>query len=701
LWIGFDDFSLSLLLSTNDLEAETQADVIKRPDSEGALTARTLGCFQPKESLSHHQQQEQEEREADFYLEDEEIDEIHHTKSRKHKEEDQSICLPLIDDVADYNIVTLLSMALTSPDALFESLQYAMPNARPSFHHSSIPDPFHLSLPDHQQQTSIGIHQEISPENTVPLVFAKTLVLGFGGGELHNLLLNTFPFMSIESIEISRDVLVMAMKDLGMKYMICEVEEYDLKKKQFFSVYEDVMNEVKGFHKDQDREREKDSERDSQTDYERRARKQESIEESIFAREHYTRVLQYKYYHFEGFYDPTHVDHARLRGLSSSSSSAAGDQALNEENMNRNMNSKSSSSEESSTKRSSSEIYEEYFAHLSESYSEDDFFCRSKVRLLDAWEFVELAYRQILEEESLKKEEWLTQHHSDRSHDVNTIFTGVRYYDYVIFDAYDEKSTFWDGLTFVGESVPRSNQLISSMHKLKHILRPFTGIAVIHLHKDKNFKMQYEKICEIFGSQQVVTFEVANNDAIVVAARDRFTSLTHDEFQYECHTTFNRNGERVENCVRVPLKPTQPLLQKKPLNEGQDSIGGGEKENEEEEEEEDVFENLYLENPRYHFLVHPCGEEEKALLPKELVMLAKRLDFTPRMTLMYLLGLNCDPMRVYNKILAESQYAHEVLQRQQANNETMPSEAPSINKPSIAHILQPTEDEYDDYHDEL
>ncbi len=590
-------FNLTCRPSTSNATKDTEAAILRRSEGGGSLTARELACFLYFDEISF---------------------------------QDESFCLPLAVDAADYNVLNLLSAAIVSPDMLIESIRYPQPNSKP-VGGTGLADPF-MSFNDH----TISGTKDIIPENSVPLLFSRSLILGFGGGELHHSLIKTFPFMSVESIEISIDVLITAMEQLGMKHLLCDIEQYNAQSKRFYSIYDDLM--AKSYS----------------------GNSRSHMEKQFFSCDHYTNVLQHKYYQFESFYDLEHPEYHVQRGLPPSD--VATDTV-------------------SKSKRSTHDIHEKYFSHIHDLYGKEDFSCRSKVRVMDAWHFVDLAYMKVLEEESRKKEEWFNLHHSLRMQDIVAIFEDVGYYDYIFFDVYDEKSTFWDGMTFLGESVPGPSKVLQSIHKLKHIVRPFTGIVIAHFHKDQSFKTYYDKMCEVFGSQQVTVFDVTFNDALIIAARDRFTSIENDEFQFECQMNFDRNGQQVERCVRVPLKPMNQRHSK----------------GDEHDEEEEVFENMYLGNSRYHFLTHPCGEEDKMAVPRELVMLARRFDFTPRMTLMYLLGLNCYPMTSYPRVLAASQSE---MERKGLDGYENPTDLPTSSG-KLAGILQPTHDEYEDNDYEL
>lgn len=199
--------------------------------------------------------------------------------------------------------------------------------------------------------------------------------------------------------------------------------------------------------------------------------------------------------------------------------------------------------------------------------------CRSKLTVMDGWAYI----RQ-------------------QSENIDVSPETTEGFDYIFLDAYDEKSTNWEGNAYSGESVPAGSTMIYTIPSVKKLLRPTTGVLVAHLHKDMNFKRYYDKMVEVFGVNDVTVFEVSLNDAIIVASRDRF-GVEFEEVQ------FTGGGESINNSINK--------------------------------------------NNHYTSLSHPCNEEDRAAFPMKMLDNAKLLNLTPHMSLMYLLSLNCNPFVSY------------------------------------------------------
>lgn len=102
------------------------------------------------------------------------------------------------------------------------------------------------------------------------------------------------------------------------------------------------------------------------------------------------------------------------------------------------------------------------------------------------------------------------------------------YYDYIMLDIFDGMPMLWNGDLFHGISNSNRYSRNNFFLLVKYLLRPFTGLAAFHIHKDQSFKMSLQYIIAAFGRNQVFIIEVSTNDAIVVAARDRYREREAD-----------------------------------------------------------------------------------------------------------------------------------------------------------------------------
>ncbi len=130
--------------------------------------------------------------------------------------------------------------------------------------------------------------------------------------------------------------------------------------------------------------------------------------------------------------------------------------------------------------------------------------CRSGVIIADAWDYI--AYR-------------VTANAGLAAANLSTVL-----YDLIVFDVYDATTGQWDGTPDAGSSSPFVDRASSdqSLSNVRALLRPSTGIAVFHLHRDARFEFYYRRICEVFGADQVALFVVTENDCIVVAGKYKF-----------------------------------------------------------------------------------------------------------------------------------------------------------------------------------
>jgi hypothetical protein len=176
--------------------------------------------------------------------------------------------------------------------------------------------------------------------------------------------------------------------------------------------------------------------------------------------------------------------------------------------------------------------------------------CRSNLVISDAFDFIHLVSEQIQKNEVLADyilstsavasdsyiankdyclkpiPELLAKQFGQYSNVTKKKLLGGQdlFYDYILYDVYDEASSQWDGQAFKGSShtAAATSKIYHRLKALKSILRPFTGIAVFHTHKDRNYKNMVDAINEVFGKNQVITFELVENDGIILAGRDRY-----------------------------------------------------------------------------------------------------------------------------------------------------------------------------------
>lgn len=107
------------------------------------------------------------------------------------------------------------------------------------------------------------------------------------------------------------------------------------------------------------------------------------------------------------------------------------------------------------------------------------------------------------------------------------------YYDYIMLDIFDGMPMLWNGDLFHGISNSNRYSRNNFFVLIKYLLRPFTGLAAFHIHKDQSFKMNLQYIIAAFGRNQVFIIEISTNDAIVVAARDRYRERDTDDVDRE------------------------------------------------------------------------------------------------------------------------------------------------------------------------
>ncbi len=405
----------TLYLTTN-LTIQTQTDLLSKRQLGGCMTTRELACYDSDSS-------------------------------------DGEICMPTDSDSSDYNVLNILAAYISSPNPMMKATHSP---------HGSLSPSITLS----QRSEAEYVHEAIPAFQPV-----KTLILGLGGGELHHSLLKYFPSMSIESIEVSRDVVETAWEYFGFGNpivpLICDIQEYDYDRQSFHNIYDEVR----------------------------------------LGSSHNSRIEEDEKL-------PNQAD------------------------------------------------------------------CRSKVKIIDGWKYIDKLHDRQLSPANTTDGKDLT----------STL------YDYIYLDMYDANSTYWSGDVFDGESIPSGNQWMTALPKVYSLLTPYTGIVIAHLHKDSNFKKYYNYICEIFGIDQVIVFEVSNNDAMVIAGRDRFYRIDA-----------NDKGKEVE------VSSNKQLYQ-------QDDI-------------------------QYKSTLHLCDYTDSHLIAKNILEFSvNKLNFTPRMSLMYLLSLDCHPV---------------------------------------------------------
>lgn len=117
------------------------------------------------------------------------------------------------------------------------------------------------------------------------------------------------------------------------------------------------------------------------------------------------------------------------------------------------------------------------------------------------------------------------------------------FYDYIIIDHLDANNLF-------NKENQDSNPIITDMLRLSRtLLRPFTGLLVLHVKKDEALEERLAGIIDVFGQSQIVFFDVSRSDLVVAAARDRYESLSYygddgavlDEFpEYHFHELYRK-----------------------------------------------------------------------------------------------------------------------------------------------------------------
>lgn len=91
------------------------------------------------------------------------------------------------------------------------------------------------------------------------------------------------------------------------------------------------------------------------------------------------------------------------------------------------------------------------------------------------------------------------------------------YFDQIIFDAYDARSLHWSGEKFGGESLAFVPELTNSLQSIRRLLRPGSGIAQFHLHKDGQCKEVVREIVRSFGGPSHIVMLDVGLEIILVA----------------------------------------------------------------------------------------------------------------------------------------------------------------------------------------
>jgi hypothetical protein len=87
----------------------------------------------------------------------------------------------------------------------------------------------------------------------------------------------------------------------------------------------------------------------------------------------------------------------------------------------------------------------------------------------------------------------------DASAAMNEFATQGRLFDYAVCDLYDLQVAEWDGLPDQGQSNP--DGLLEAVRRLKSVLRPETGLALVHVHKDATFQSLLDTMRDQFEGE--------------------------------------------------------------------------------------------------------------------------------------------------------------------------------------------------------
>lgn len=420
---------------------------------------------------------------------------------------DAPTCIPFNDAISNYNALNIYSAMFTAADVM-----------------------------NHAQ-----IMHVVDPVATVvpPLITGKALILGLGGGELFTVLSQAFPFLHIDSVDISKEVVINAWKYFGIKYLLCSVAKLSATTGKL----EDITEEFRNL--------------DPWT----------SHESQLMSLHHRLEVLHHKYHQYRDVYKSDFVYNT------------------------------------TSAKQ------------MMDRLQPEDFSCRANVVLSDAWLFIRWKYEHILRQEAR-----IRKYYQERQLPFTSdMYASVDYYDFVFIDVYSDLSTVWNGEKFQGESNSDVDEVITHLDMLQRVLRPFTGVVIFHVHKDKNFQRYYEHVVQKFSARQVTSFEVCANDAIFTVSRERFFRLNDLQTQEQkCNSETTVSGEEITSQCRPSWTEEKRTF-------------------------DATAEVISPHSPQFRAHIHPCDVEDKSLLAKESAMLGNKLKLNPRYYYSFLASLNCYP----------------------------------------------------------
>lgn len=106
------------------------------------------------------------------------------------------------------------------------------------------------------------------------------------------------------------------------------------------------------------------------------------------------------------------------------------------------------------------------------------------------------------------------------------------YYDYIVADVFDNTVLSWNAEEYAGESNILVQPAIVAMTTIHELLRPRSGLAFFHIHKDGQFWDYVRNVLAVFGDNQVVWLE-SGAEAFIVGAKDVFLSSTAADISEE------------------------------------------------------------------------------------------------------------------------------------------------------------------------
>ncbi len=168
---------------------------------------------------------------------------------------------------------------------------------------------------------------------------------------------------------------------------------------------------------------------------------------------------------------------------------------------------------QNSTKLSRSRIIQadfyEYLFWKNQQLNENESFLKEYLRRLEGKANNETMYLKSIRE--LRNNQKI----SDEGKSFSDLF-----YDSIIIDHLDVNNLF-------NAENQDSNPIITDMLRLaRTLLRPFTGLLILHVKKDEALEDRLAGIIDVFGRSQIILFDVSRSDLVVAAARDRFESIS-------------------------------------------------------------------------------------------------------------------------------------------------------------------------------